>query len=47
MRTRSASRLPEEVRPEFPETFICAVEGGLKANVTIHANGEVIVDTIT
>lgn len=39
--------LPEEVRPEYAETFICAVEGGGKANVTVHANGEVIVDTIT
>jgi len=39
--------LPEEVRPEYAETFICAVDGGLKANVTIHANGDVIVDSIT
>jgi hypothetical protein len=38
--------LPEEVRPEFAETFICAVDGGGKANVTVHANGEVIVDSI-
>lgn len=39
--------LPEEVRPQYAETFICAVEGGGKANVTVHANGEVIVDTIS
>jgi len=38
--------LPEEVRPEYAETFICAVDSGGKANVTVHANGEVIVDTI-
>lgn len=38
--------LPEEVRPEFAETFICAVDGGGKANVTVHANGEVIVDSV-
>lgn len=38
--------LPEEVRPEYAETFICAVDGGGKANVTIKPNGDVIVDTI-
>lgn len=39
--------LPEEVRPQYAETFICAVDGGQKANITIHANGEVIVDSIS
>jgi hypothetical protein len=39
--------LPDEVRPEYAETFICAVDGGGKANVTVHANGQVIVDTIS
>jgi len=39
--------LPEEVRPQFAETFICAVDNGQKANVTIHADGQVTVDSIT
>ena len=39
--------LPDEVRPEYAETFICAVNGGGKANVTVHANGDVIIDTIS
>jgi hypothetical protein len=39
--------LPDEVRPEYAETFICAVDGGGSANVTVHPNGEVIVDSIS
>ena len=42
-----AFTLPEEVRPHYAETFICAVEGGGKANVTVHPNGDVKVDTIS
>jgi hypothetical protein len=41
-----AFTLPEEVRPEYAETFICAVDGGTFANVTVHASGEVEVETI-
>lgn len=37
--------LPEEVRPQFAETWICAVDGGGTANVTVWPNGSVVVDT--
>ena len=37
--------LPEECRPEFCETFICATDNGGKANVTIWPDGRVIVDS--
>jgi len=39
--------LPEEVCPEYAETFICAVDGGGSANVTVHPNGNVIIDSIS
>lgn len=41
-----AFTLPEEVRPQYAETFICAVDGGGNANVTVHPNGDVEVVTI-
>lgn len=37
--------LPEEVRPEYAETFIVATDDG-SATITVHENGEVIVDAI-
>lgn len=36
--------LPEEVRPEFAETWICAVDGGGTANVTVWPDGSLTVD---
>lgn len=39
--------LPEELRPEYAETFICAVDGGQKANITVHADGRVILDSLS
>lgn len=39
--------LPPEVRPQFAETFIVAVDGGGQANVTIRQNGEVYVESVT
>lgn len=38
--------LPEEARPEYAETFICATDTGGKANVTVWPDGRVIVDSI-
>jgi hypothetical protein len=38
--------LPEEVRPEFAETWICAVDGGGTANVSVYPDGSLIVETI-
>lgn len=39
--------LPEGYRPQFRQTFICAMENGGKANVSVMPNGEVIVDTMS
>ena len=40
--------LPEEMRPEYAETFICAVDGGTQhANVTVHADGRVVLDSLS
>ena len=39
--------LPEECRPQYAETFILAVDGGLvAANITVKANGDVFLDSI-
>lgn len=38
---------PEECRPEYSETFICAVDAGGKANITVNPDGTVVVDSIT
>lgn len=42
-----AFMIPEEVRPQFTQTFICAVIGGGKANVRVEPDGTVYVETIT
>jgi hypothetical protein len=42
-----AFTLPVNVRPQYAETFIVAVDGGGKANVEIRQNGDVYVETIT
>lgn len=39
--------LPVEMRPEYAETFICSVEDGQFANVTVHADGRIVLDSIT
>lgn len=39
--------LPEEVRPQYAETFIVAVDGGGQANITIKTNGEVYIESIS
>jgi hypothetical protein len=39
--------LPEEVRPQYAETFIVAVDGGTTtANVIVFANGDVTVESV-
>ncbi len=38
--------LPPEIRPEYAETFIVAVDGGGSATVTIRQNGEVYVEAV-
>jgi hypothetical protein len=42
-----AFMIPEEVRPQFAQTFICALIGGGKANVRVEPDGTVFVETIT
>ena len=40
--------LPEEVRPEYGQTFICAIiGGGATANVFVDTNGDVILESVT
>lgn len=40
--------LPPEVRPEYAQTFICAIiDGGAHANVRVEPNGDVILESIT
>jgi hypothetical protein len=39
--------LPEEIRPEYAETFICPIQFGGKANVTIWPDGRMVVDTFS
>lgn len=38
--------LPPEVRPQYAETFIVAVDNGGQANVIIRQNGEVYIESI-
>lgn len=42
----SVFQLPIEVRPEYAQTFICAVIGGGQANIRIDADGVVTVESI-
>lgn len=42
-----AFMLPEEVRPEFAQTFICALIGGGQANVRVTPDGAVFVESIS
>jgi hypothetical protein len=43
----TAFTLPEEARPEYAETFICSVDGGGYASVTVWPDGRVVVDSVT
>lgn len=39
--------LPKEFRPQYAETFIVAVDGGLvSANITVNPNGDVYLDSV-
>jgi len=35
---------PEETRPRYKEVFVCAVEGGGTANISVYPNGEVVLE---
>lgn len=37
--------LPEELRPEWNQTFACAVIGGGTANIIVNIDGEVILES--
>jgi len=37
--------IPEEVRPQYAETWICATDTGGSANVTVWPDGSVVVDS--
>ena len=39
--------IPEEIRPQFAQTFICALIGGGQANVRVTPDGVVFVESIT
>lgn len=39
--------LPEEVRPEYGDTWACAILGGGTANIRVDVNGDVYLESIT